>query len=197
VRWRPLTVRLARAGLRVAVVDLARFPSDVASTHTIQSSGVAALRDLGVVDHLLARTSPIERVTLALDDARAEIGRLSEIADAPMLCLRRPALDQVLLDAAEAAGAAVLTQTAVRELLIEGGRVVGVRTSRGELRPPLVVGADGTHSTVARQVGAEDYATTAPQRTFLWAYLADVCAERDHAWIGKVDDVALPCLSHR
>jgi len=48
----PLAILLARAGLRVCVVDRARFPSDTASTHGVQPSGVKILDRLGVLEPL-------------------------------------------------------------------------------------------------------------------------------------------------
>src|SRR5215211_5605053 len=60
-----------------------------------------------------------------------------------MLSARRVTLDAVLIEAAAAAGAEVRTQTAVTGLIEDRGRVVGLETKSGELRAPLVVGADG------------------------------------------------------
>jgi electron transfer flavoprotein-quinone oxidoreductase len=51
------------------------------------------------------------------------------------------------------AGAELITATLVEDLLWDGGRVVGVRTRRGDLRARVVIGADGVNSTVAAQSG--------------------------------------------
>ncbi len=59
----PLAILLARAGLRVCVVDRARFPSDTASTHAIQPSGVGILDRLGVLEPLL-KVTPLPRRVL-------------------------------------------------------------------------------------------------------------------------------------
>jgi 2-polyprenyl-6-methoxyphenol hydroxylase-like FAD-dependent oxidoreductase len=90
-----LAVPLARAGLRVCLLDRARFPSDTPSTHGIQPSGVRALRRLGVVEPLLRVAEPIERATVALDDTRIELDRISELVGEPMLNVRRVTLDAV------------------------------------------------------------------------------------------------------
>jgi len=45
----PLATLLAGAGLRVCVVDRARFPSDTASTHGVQPSGVRILDRLASI----------------------------------------------------------------------------------------------------------------------------------------------------
>lgn len=56
---------------------------------------------------------------------------------------------------ADEAGAYLLTKTVVEDLLIRGGRVVGVRTDRpdGELLADVVVLADGVNSLLAKKLG--------------------------------------------
>ncbi len=85
----PLAILLARAGLRVCVVDRARFPSDTASTHGVQPSGVKILDRLGVLEPLLKVTPAIERGTLAFDDARVEVSDFTALVGAPMVSARR------------------------------------------------------------------------------------------------------------
>lgn len=182
----PLATLLARAGLEVCVIDRARFPSDTASTHGIQPAGVRVLDHVGVLDGLLHVTPAIERGTIAFDDAQVEFGPLTELAGAPFLGARRVTLDAMLIEAAAAAGAEVRTQTAVTELVEDGGRVAGVRTSAGELRAPLVVGADGVNSTVARLVGARKYQETPAGRLFTWGYFEGAQADLDRMWLGLI-----------
>jgi 2-polyprenyl-6-methoxyphenol hydroxylase-like FAD-dependent oxidoreductase len=174
--------------LRVCVVDRAGFPSDTPSTHGVQPCGVTILRDLGVLDSLLEVAPAIEHGTVRLDDARVDVDGLSELVGAPMVNARRITLDAILLDAAIAAGADIRTGTAVSGLVEEGGRVAGIKTANGELRAPLVVGADGARSTIARLVGAREYHRTPPGCAFLWGYLEGVAADNDGLWLGKVGD---------
>ena len=184
----PLATLLARAGMRVAVVDRARFPSETPSTHAVQPTGVQILGRLGVLDQLLKVTPPIEQGTLVFDDVRIDIGGISGLLGAPMVNARRGTLDAILLEAAAAAGVEVRTQTPIVGLIEEGGRVAGVRTETAALRARLVVGADGARSTVARLVGAEEYSRTEPGRVFLWAYFEGVGQDRDRVWLGKAGD---------
>jgi 2-polyprenyl-6-methoxyphenol hydroxylase-like FAD-dependent oxidoreductase len=184
----PLATLLARAGMRVCVVDRAGFPSDTPSTHTVQPSGVKVLQELGVAERLVRVAPPIEHGRFQVDDIRIEIDGLTDRFGAPMLNLRRVTLDAILLDVAAEAGAEVRTQTAVTGLVEEDGRVVGVTTAGGELRAPLVVGADGARSTVARMVGAAEYHRTPPGGVFLWAYLEGVPDENDGVWLGKLGE---------
>jgi 2-polyprenyl-6-methoxyphenol hydroxylase-like FAD-dependent oxidoreductase len=184
----PLATLLARAGLRVCVVDRARFPSDTASTHGVQPTGVRILDRLGVLDALLNVTPAIERGTVAFDDAQVEFGGLTELVGAPFLGARRVTLDVKLFEAAAAAGADVRTQTAVTDLVEDCGRVAGVRTRTGELRAPLVVGADGVNSTMARLVGARKYHETSAGRFFTWGYFDGAQADDDRMWLGLIGD---------
>ena len=122
----PLAAQLAGRGLRVCVVDGARFPSETLSTHVIQPCGVAALRRLGVLDSLLAAGAvPLTRFTLVAGDARidADLEDEAEAFGAPGLCVRRVTLDELLVRAAASAGAQVRTGEKVRRLLQESGRV--------------------------------------------------------------------------
>jgi menaquinone-9 beta-reductase len=183
-----LAIRLARAGLRVCVLDRARFPSDVPSTHGIQPAGVAVLRELGCFEALAARTDPIERGTLVVDEARIEFEDAAGLLGAPMLNLRRGVLDAALLDRAEAAGADVRTRTVVTGLCREGERVTGVVTAHGPVRARLVVGADGAGSTVARLVGAAEYARTPAERVFLWGYFDGTEHPPGHVWLGRIGE---------
>src|SRR5215217_1949330 len=50
-----LSIRLARAGWRVALVDKATFPSDTLSTHIVFPDGIAELDDLGALGRLRER----------------------------------------------------------------------------------------------------------------------------------------------
>lgn len=63
-----------------------------------------------------------------------------------------------------------------------------MQTTKGELRAPLVVGADGARSTIADLVGARKYHETPPGRMFVWTYLEGVASETDRVRLGKIGD---------
>ena len=52
---------LARAGLKVLVVDRAAFPSDTLSTHQVQVPGVARLARWGLLDAIMTAGTPPTR----------------------------------------------------------------------------------------------------------------------------------------
>jgi len=179
----PLAAKLATRGLRVALVDQARFPSDTPSTHVFQNDAARVLADIGVLDRVLASGAPwIERADLRVDDLRL-VHRWPRRPDdpGPMLSVRRPVLDAILLDAAGEAGAEVRTGIRVTGLVEREGRVTGVRVQAGggaggeeELHAGLVVGADGRGSTVARLAGARTYNRVENERMTSWAYYEGV-----------------------
>jgi len=173
----PLAVMLATRGLKVALVDRARFPSDTPSTHVFQNDAARVLADIGVLDRVLASGAPwIEQADLRVDGLRMVHPWPRRPGDpGPMLSVRRPVLDALLVEAAERAGAHVRTGTRVTGLVERAGRVAGVRVeadgrSGVELEAPLVVGADGRGSTVARLSGARSYNEVPNERMTSWAY---------------------------
>ena len=186
---------LAKQGLKVCVLDRARFPSEVPSTHVIQPNGVATLRRMGLLDRITAAGAPtLEQLRVVLNDLVVDYGpdfRLLDKIGSPALSMRRVTMDKLLLDAAADAGAEVRTETPVTELIDVDGTVGGVRTTNGEIRARLVVGADGPSSVVARLTGAKEYATTGPGRLFLWGYFEGAIDDADRLRIGKIDDTGM------
>jgi len=192
----PLATLLARRGLKVCVVDRARFPSEVPSTHMFHPSGVARLERLGVLDRVLATGAPpLDRGSFLFNDVRfdAAPGLMGRFG-APWLCVRRVTLDPLLIQIAEEAGAQVRTQTAVVGLVEEDGAVRGVRTHGGTLRAALVVGADGPHSAVARFAGSREYHVTHAERFCAVGYFEHAAERHATARLGKIGDVAFAAM---
>ncbi|GGX15369.1 FAD-dependent oxidoreductase [Streptomyces malachitofuscus] len=167
---------LARQGRRVLLLDRAAFPKDTLSTLYIQLPGVAALADWGLLDRLRATgCPPLERVSyraagITVTGSSRPV-RGQRVSYAP----RRHVLDQLLVDAAVAAGAEFRDATTVGDLLFTDGRVTGVRcrTAGGRWvseRAALVVGADGMRSQVARRAGAEVLTSAPPKSCAYYAF---------------------------
>jgi flavin-dependent dehydrogenase len=158
----PTAMLLARKGYKVLVVDRARFPSDTISTHLVHPPGVAALKEWGLLDRLVATRCPgID--TYAYDFGPFTIAGAPGTVESPLAYApRRTVLDRLLVDAASEAGAEVREGFTVEDLVVEDGRVSGIRGhGKGEpvvaVRGRVVVGADGHHSLVARLVRPEQY----------------------------------------
>src|SRR3954468_6421257 len=167
---------LARKGHRVLLVDKATFPSDTMSTHLVHPPGVAALERWGLLDRLVATGCPPVR------DYSFDFGPLT-ISGAPRpvegiahgYCPRRTVLDQVLVAAAVEAGAELREGFTVDDVMATGGTVTGIRGhARGGAavaeRAPVVVGADGRHSLVAKAVRPEQYDERRSHLAMYYAY---------------------------
>jgi 2-polyprenyl-6-methoxyphenol hydroxylase-like FAD-dependent oxidoreductase len=183
---------LARAGLRVLVVDRAHFPSDTLSTHQIQLPGVARLARFGLLEPLLdAGTPPTPHVRFQAGAAVVE-GEFPSYHDVNMMISpRRTVLDALLVDAAREAGAEVREGCSLETLITEPDRVAGVRL-RDKRRSgltsesaALVVGADGKHSTVARLASAVERRTIAPTTFAFYAYWDGLPVKGGEIYSGK------------
>ena len=170
----------ARAGRRVVALDRVGFPADTISTHLLWPGGVAELKALGALERVRALGAPPLPDALAGAGELTVRGRYTPVDGIDYaLCVRRPGLDEALVATARAAGAEVRERARVTDLLMEGGRVAGVRWSDAdgrerELRARLVVGADGRRSTVASLVGADrPHRRRASGRACFYAYWDD------------------------
>jgi 2-polyprenyl-6-methoxyphenol hydroxylase-like FAD-dependent oxidoreductase len=174
---------LARAGHRVLLVDRATFPSDTMSTHMVHPPGVAALERWGLLARLEASGCP------AIESYSFDFGPFT-IAGPPRpvdgvargYCPRRIVLDQLLVEAAVAAGAELRERFSVDELLVEDGIVAGIRGRakggrRVTERARVVVGADGRHSFVAKAVGAPRYHERPTLEAGYYAYWSGLPAD--------------------
>ena len=172
----PTAMLLARKGYRVLVVDRATFPSDTLSTHVLQPLAVRALERWGLAARLAATgCSPID--TYTFDFGPFTLSGAPGTADSPVAyCPRRTVLDKLLVDAAAEAGAEIREGFTVDEIVIDDGRVVGIKghspggaTAVTE-RSSVLIGADGRNSLVAHAVQAEQYNDKPPLLAPYYAY---------------------------
>jgi flavin-dependent dehydrogenase len=176
----PTAMLLARRGYRVLLLDRATFPSDTISTHLIHPPGVAALERWGLLDRLEATGCP-PITTYAYDFGPITISGSPRPVDgiARAFCPRRIVLDQLLVEAAAAAGAELREGFTVEELVIEDGRVTGVRghSKRGATvteRARVVIGADGKRSAVVEAVQPDCYLDRGTFMAQYYAYWSDL-----------------------
>lgn len=172
---------LARAGMKVALLDRGAYGSDTVSTHALMRAGVLQLSRWEVLDQVVgAGTPPITRTLFHYAD-----GDLVQVSIRPgpgvpaLYAPRRYVIDRVLVDAATAAGVDVHHGVAVTGLLREEGRVVGVRAATRNGTPLTVrarytVGADGIRSVVADQVGARTQHRATAHAAVLYRYWSDL-----------------------
>lgn len=175
---------LARHGHSVLLLDADSFPSDFqASTHMLWQSGVARLARWGLLERLRATgCPPLRKITL-------DLGVMSMAGNAPpadgideAYCPRRMVLDSLLLDAAREAGVEFESGARVRELVTSDGRVSAVTwtDAAGASQTAscrIVIGADGSSSTIARLVAAPTLDEHPRHEGIIWSYFSNVPSE--------------------
>jgi flavin-dependent dehydrogenase len=173
---------LARAGLRVLVLDRMRPGADALSTHALMRAGTLQLQRWGLLDRVVAAgTPPVRRIVFHYGDGETVPVSLKPAAGVDALYApRRTVLDPILADEAVRSGATVEFGATVTAVLRDGiGRVVGVRVRdadgrQRDERADLVVGADGRASLVADQVGAPTLVAGRGASSIMYGYFADL-----------------------
>lgn len=153
---------LARAGAKVLAVDRQAYGSDTLSTHALMRPAVIQLARWGLLERLLASGAPVIETTTfhygIADEVTVPIR--AEPGIPGLLAPRRTVLDRTLVDAARRAGATVVHDVSVTDLVLgPRGRVRGVvlRDAAGNERSIAaghVVGADGIGSAIVRKTQA-------------------------------------------
>jgi electron transfer flavoprotein-quinone oxidoreductase len=142
----------AGAGLQVIVLER----GDLAGEKNL-SGGRLYLEPVKDLCADLLRDAPFERPvvseTVCLCDRRSSLSFRLDQPEGNSVTVLRARLDKHLADRATARGAMVLAQQRAEELIIEDGRVTGVRVGPEELEARVVVAADGALSFLAQQAG--------------------------------------------
>jgi flavin-dependent dehydrogenase len=182
---------LARAGLRVLVVERARRGSDTVSTHALMRGGVLQLHRWGLLDRVAATGAPpIRRVTFHYGHDSMPVTLKPYAGVDALYAPRRTVLDALLVGVAEEAGARFDFGLAMTDVARDHtGRVVGVvvRDRLGATwteRSGLVVGADGRTSLVARQVGAPTLVTGSHAAAYVYGYWPTADLDGYHWYYG-------------
>jgi flavin-dependent dehydrogenase len=188
---------LARAGMRVVVVDRGRYGSDTLSTHALMRGGVMQLHRWGLLDTIVqAGTPAIRQVTYHLDDdVTLPLPVKPQHGVDALYAPRRTILDPVLVDAARASGADVRFGVTVTDVERDGdGRVVGVKGIDRRGRPMslgagIVIGADGLRSVIADRVGAPIQHRGDAAAAFVYGYWSDVAVD-GYEWVFRSSGTA-------
>jgi len=168
---------LSRAGMRVLLLDRARFPREKPCSEYLSPESTLVLERLGKdVLAAVAAASParLTGMKVVAPSGRSVVGRFETFSFA----LPRTRFDTILLNAAQTRGVEVRQGVKVEELVYERGAVGGVvardvgHGTRETFRARVVVGADGLRSVVARRLGMVH--TAGPRRIAFTAHVADV-----------------------
>lgn len=180
----PTAMLLARRGHRVLLCDRGSFPSDTLSNGAFNAPGPLYLKRWGLLDRLAATGAPPITVGVTHGNGGARRTEYRRPMYAPM----RRILDDLLATAAVEAGAELREHFRVSDVVMEDGRVTGIRgTVNGRdvvEYGRIVVGADGRYSTIARAVRARDYDHVPMDGGGVYAYFEDVPAEGFEFWMG-------------
>ncbi len=154
--------------------DLARLGEFYLSMLALSDEDLTALDGVGTVDYVTPFGLPTGLTSQLYATLNmlfvAPVDRLA--ASEAVLVLRNMVLGgagrfhrggygrvaEVCAEVVEERGGLFLTGTRVRRVLVEGGRAVGVETSRGTLRAPVVISNAGVQPTVLSLVGAQAFA---------------------------------------
>jgi flavin-dependent dehydrogenase len=186
---------LARSGHRVLLVDRGQFPSDMRlSTHLVWQPGIAHLEAWGLHQELAASGCPaitggaIDFGPFTLTGRIPPAGDVRE-AYAP----RRFVLDTILVEAAVRAGAELVEGCTVDGLITGaptggvGPRVHGIRGRMGgrtfTATAPVVIGADGMRSAVARMTQAPSYLERPALQGTYFSYWSGVQLEESTLYV--------------
>jgi flavin-dependent dehydrogenase len=170
---------LARGGVRVLLLDRARFPRDKLCGDTVNPGTAAILARLGLL-HVVESGTRVDGMVVTGEHGIAV--RCAYDADERGYALLRRDLDYGLARAAVAAGVHLEEGVVVRGPLVDGGRegplvrgVVLAGRDGKDLRVPaaLVVGADGRRSRLAVPLGLSRHPPR-PRRWAIGAYFSDV-----------------------
>ncbi|MER7173069.1 NAD(P)/FAD-dependent oxidoreductase [Streptomyces mesophilus] len=201
----PTAMLFARQGYRVLLLEKAKFPQDTLSSHYIHMQGMSLLSRWGLLDKLeRAGCRKITKQSYEGPGVRVEGFSLPLEGLNYTYAPRRYVLDPLLAEGAVEAGVDFQESCAVKDLLWEDDRVVGVKyttpagTETTE-RARLVVGADGMRSLVARKTAAQNVIEHPRVTCTYYSYWANVPThfelyERPGRWIGVIptnDDLTL------
>ncbi len=169
---------LARRGLRVAVLERARFPRPKVCGDFVEPRGLRLLQAMGCLPAVEATSPlPITHVAIFVQSRCAYRGSIPFYGTTAGLLphgyiVPRDELDAILLERARQAGASVLEETTATGFVRERRQVTVLARRGGQnerFRAFVVVGADGAHSVIARDAGllrADARYTAVSQRAY-------------------------------
>ena len=162
-------IALARAGVEVVVLERGEYPGaknvygGILFTHQL-----AKLLPDAIEDAPFERSVTRRRFGALADDREVALDlKVAAWRDKPYnhtVTALRGRFDRWYAEQAEAAGAQVFAGFMVSDLIVENGRVVGVKVQPGdeEMRAQVVISAEGAQAFLARKVGL--MAPKLPQR---------------------------------
>jgi FAD-dependent urate hydroxylase len=150
-------IGLHRVGVDVVVYEQAQVLSQVGAGLTVWANAIKALRKLGLADAVIGAGAKIERGQIRTAGgrtlSRSEPGELQQLLGEPTVAIHRTDLHDTLLSALSAGTVQLNSKCTSFEQEANG---VTVHFANGHTdRAELVIGADGIHSVIRRQLFPE------------------------------------------
>ncbi len=142
---------LAKGGARTLLLDKFDFPRDKPCGDFIGRQAYGLARKMGVAASRFEDYPPLEGVQMRTPGG-ADLHLPGRRAGAGSRIIPRTVFDTALVELA-VQGGAEFRQFQATGLLWENDRLAGVKGQEGQLKAPLVIGADGWSSIVARGLG--------------------------------------------
>jgi flavin-dependent dehydrogenase len=162
---------LARAGARVRLIDRAAFPRDKLCGDTLNPGTLAVLRRLGLADAVESTGLEVEGMRLTGEGGFDFTARYPHGLRGRAITRRR--FDQMLVEAAVAAGVRFEPLVAAHAVVVDRDRLRGVvcgsNGRKRELLARVTIAADGRHSTLAFGLGLARHPDQ-PRRWAVGAY---------------------------
>lgn len=147
---------LARQGFKVIIVDYQEFPRDKVCGDFVGPVAIRELESMGIDQSDAFRsTQVIDKAAVFLNGEELLTKNIPRVKDLPEYgrVIPREDLDQWILNAARNAGATVITPCRLTDYTIFENSVVNTCKHHGQTKmlvSRLLIGADGSSSTVAR-----------------------------------------------
>ena len=149
---------LAKAGHKVLMLDKCKFPREKICGDTVTPRGVRVLEDMGVVQKLEGRFKETRGVKIYSSKGGCSVTDFPAYKDYPRrgFVVPRIELDEILKNHASQAGVHFLEHSPVTDVVMESGRVAGVKYSCDgkifEETAKFVIVAEGASSKLAKSV---------------------------------------------
>jgi len=170
------------------LVDKGAYGTDMLSTHALMRGAVLQLDRWGVLPAVVASGTPaIHSTTFCYAESDATVPIEPKHGVGALYAPRRTVLDRLLVDAAVKSGVDIRYGVRVDEVNVDSrGRVIGISAVEGgrrrDLEADIVIGADGLHSTIARQVGAPRIVEGRHATGVLYGYWEGLSADEYRWW---------------
>jgi geranylgeranyl reductase family protein len=158
---------MAKAGINVTVLEQQRFPRGKVCGDFVSPGTIKELRQLGVAfSAAFKEANSVNRAAVYLNGNELVDDAFPAVMDLPRYArvMPRKVLDDLVLEAARKAGAAILEGVEVKSCTVKQDSVTvnaQVAEKALTLRTQMLVGADGESSIVAKTLHGHAWSTTA------------------------------------